>query len=162
MNEAIDTTAPAVEQEMICDKVDRLARELSEALPQWGSGQFMAMVYPEGDARGYWFRNVNAYDRKGQPDPVINAIQAYRDGDKAFCSIKEEDWDSHGGQEAVIEKTYGPPMRVLDNWNQPCTSMEGVIAALRHAAHEADQFSCSDSLTSMVHAVLAYLEGARS
>lgn len=97
-----------------------------------------------------------------EPDPIIAAIQAFDDGNKAFEAIKEKDWDKHGGQEAVIEKTYGPPMRIVGDWDQPCKSTEGAIAALRHAAQEAENFSCSDSLTAMVGAALAYLEGKRS
>ncbi len=47
------------ENELPVDRVTRLAQELAEALPAWMHGQFMAMVYPAGDVRGYWFRNIN-------------------------------------------------------------------------------------------------------
>lgn len=92
-------------------------------------------------------------------DPVIAAVQAYRDGNKAFEAIPSWDHHKHGGEEAVIEKTYGPPMRVLRDWDTPCTTREGAIAALRHALEECDAFSCSDSLTAMTRAALLYLEG---
>ena len=148
----------ARENEFPVDRVERLARELSEALPHWANGQFMAMVYPAGDVRGFWFRSIR-FDRSHEPDPIIAALQAYSDGNKAFTAIPSADHDKHGGEEAVVEKTYGPPMRVVDAWDKPCTSREGAIAALRHALEECDSFSCSDSLTAMTRAALAYLEG---
>ena len=92
-------------------------------------------------------------------DPVIAAVQTYRDGNKAFEAIPSVDHQKHGGEEAVIAKTYGPPMKILNEWDKPCTSREGAIAALRHALDECDAFSCSDSLTAMTRAALLYLEG---
>jgi hypothetical protein len=162
MNEARNTTAPAIEQENICGRVDDLAFELAQTLSRWGGGNFMAMVYPEGDARGYWFRNVNIYDRKGQPDPVADAIQAYRDGNKAFCAIKEKDWLSHGGHDAVIAQTYGPALDALDNWNQAAVTKLGAMAALRFALEEAEDNYCEPSIKSMMRAALGYLEGAQA
>ncbi|ANV26891.1 hypothetical protein BA939_23740 [Rhizobium sp. S41] len=91
-------------------------------------------------------------------DPLVQAVKNFEQGKKAFCSIKEADWPSLGGEDAVIEMTYGAPMRVLDEWNKPCTSLEGAISALRHAVDEADVFSCSESLDSMLRAALGYLE----
>ncbi|RSC31219.1 hypothetical protein EGT36_21325 [Agrobacterium sp. FDAARGOS_525] len=149
----------AREKELPVDRVERLAIELSEALPQWANGQFMAMVYPAGDVRGYWFRSIR-FDRSHEPDPVVAALQAYNDGNKAFEAIGSANFDQHGGEEAVIAKTYGPPMEVIDTWDKPCTTREGAIAALRHALDECDAFSCSDSLTAMTRAALLYLEGA--
>ena len=74
MNANMNTTAVPVEQEMICDKVDRLARELSEALPHWANGQFMAMVYPDGDIRAYWFRSLSRDENGRATDPIVKAI----------------------------------------------------------------------------------------
>lgn len=54
----------STQTELPVDQVERLARELSEALPQWVNGQFMAMVYPAGDIRGFWFRNARNEDSK--------------------------------------------------------------------------------------------------
>lgn len=91
-------------------------------------------------------------------DPVIGMIKAYNDGNEAFCAIKEADWPSLGGEDAVIEMTYGAPMKQLDNWSQPCTSMAGAIAALRFALQESEDFYCEPSVTSMITAALGYLE----
>lgn len=160
MNEETNTTASAVEQEMICDKVDRLARELSEALPQWANGQFMAMVYPAGDVRGYWFRSMTRDENGEKTDPVVTAVQDYRDGCARFNAIDSDDWPLHGGEAAIIDKTYGGPLEALENWDKPCTSLDGVIAALRHALAESDDIYCSYSIGPMLRAALGYLEGA--
>ncbi|WIC86871.1 hypothetical protein A6U93_18535 [Agrobacterium tumefaciens] len=57
------------EKELPVDRVERLANELSETLPQWANGQFMAMVYPAGDIHRFWFRN--ARDEGSKPvDPI--------------------------------------------------------------------------------------------
>ncbi|NTF35528.1 hypothetical protein [Agrobacterium rubi] len=47
------------ETELPVERVERLARELAETLPNWAGGSYMAMVYPEGDGRGYWFRHIS-------------------------------------------------------------------------------------------------------
>lgn len=60
MNEATNTTAKASEQEMICDRVERLALELSEALAEWAGGRFMGMVYPSGHPASFHFRQCGA------------------------------------------------------------------------------------------------------
>lgn len=47
---------------------------------------------------------------------------------KDFASLKDED--------AWVEETYGVPMRVLCNWQQPLTSLEEVREAIRIAFTE--------------------------
>ncbi|WCK24130.1 hypothetical protein [Agrobacterium pusense] len=63
----------AREKELPVDRVERLAIELSETLPQWANGQFMAMVYPAGDIRGFWFRN--ARDEGVKPSDPISRLR---------------------------------------------------------------------------------------
>lgn len=46
------------EMELPVERIERLAGELAETLPKWAGGSYMAMVYPEGDGRGYWFRHI--------------------------------------------------------------------------------------------------------
>lgn len=149
----------ARESELPVDRVDRLARELSEALPQWFNGQFMAMVYPAGDVRGYWFRSLFRGENGEKTDPVVKAVQDYRDGCARFSAINSADWPLHGGEDDVIEKTYGGPMKALENWDRPCASRDGAIAALRHALAESEDIYCSDSIGPMLRAALLYLEG---
>lgn len=47
------------ETELPVERIERLAGELAETLPKWAGGSYMAMVYPEGDGRGYWFRHIS-------------------------------------------------------------------------------------------------------
>ena len=59
-------TTPAIgeamptDHELPVDRVERLARELAETLPKWAGGNYMAMVYPEGDGRGFWFKHISS------------------------------------------------------------------------------------------------------
>ncbi|KNY35576.1 hypothetical protein [Agrobacterium sp. SUL3] len=57
------------ETELPVERVERLAVELSEVLPHWANGQFMAIVHPAGDPRGHWFRNARDEDSK-PVDPI--------------------------------------------------------------------------------------------
>ncbi len=93
-------------------------------------------------------------------DPIIAAITAYRDGNAAFEAIREADWAQYGGEDGVIEKTYGPAMAVLDNWKAPASTRDGAVAALRLAVSEAQGFACcSPAVEAMLTAALAYFEG---
>lgn len=53
-----DPSAAALEP--ICDRVERLAYELSDALSEWNRGTFMGMIYPAGHPMDIHFRNVGA------------------------------------------------------------------------------------------------------
>jgi hypothetical protein len=91
-------------------------------------------------------------------DPVIDAVKAYRDGMAAFNALHEDDWSLHGGEDAVIHKTYGAPLEVLDEWDQPIMTREGAIAALRFVVDENAAYWASDGVGAMVKAALGYLE----
>lgn len=148
------------EKELPVDRVERLARELSDALSHWANGQFMAMVFPAGDIRGFWFRTVSRDERGDEADPIISVINQYYAGIVAFRAIPEEVWPDLGGENAVCQSTYGAAMDALDNWRQPCTSREGAISAMRFAQKESEDYYAEPSVKSMIAAVLAYLEGA--
>ena len=150
------------ENELPVDRVERLARELSEALPHWANGQFMAMVFPVGDARGIFFRTVFRDERGNEADPIISVINRYHAGILEFRDIPEEKWPELGGENAVWQSTYGAAMQALDNWKQPCVSREGAIAALKFAQKESEDYYAEPSVRSMIAAVLAYLEGAEA
>ncbi|OJF97573.1 hypothetical protein [Pararhizobium antarcticum] len=62
-------------------------------------------------------------------DPIISAIQAYKDGCVAFCAVPEDEMEQD--EENVIARTYGAPMEILENWDQPAMTQEGAIVALR-------------------------------
>lgn len=91
-------------------------------------------------------------------DPIIDAVQAYYDGIAAFEAVKEADFDLHGGEDALIAKTYSVPLDVLDEWDQPALTREGAIAALRFVVKEHGAFWHSEGTGGMVKAALAYLE----
>lgn len=148
------------ENELPVDRVERLARELSEALPHWANGQFMAMVFPARDARGIFFRTISRDERGKEADPIISVINRYNAGILEFRAVPEEKWPELGGENAVWESTYGAAMEALDNWKLPCTSREGAIAALKFAQKESEDYYSEPSVRSMIAAVLAYLEGA--
>jgi len=56
----VATAEPATTQEAICDRVQRLSEELSQALDQWAGGMFAAVVYPGDHPMGIEYRNVGA------------------------------------------------------------------------------------------------------
>lgn len=93
-------------------------------------------------------------------DPISTAIEAFRAGNAAFGAIKEEDWPTHGGEEAVIANTYGLPLEVLENWDQPALSLKGAVDALRFANEENRNFESNPTVAAMVAAALAYFEKA--
>lgn len=70
MPNTITAAGEAMPTELPVDKVQRLAADLSKALVAWTGGSYMALVYPEGDNRGYWFRHIkhaeNATDAFGK------------------------------------------------------------------------------------------------
>lgn len=59
MNNPIQRDGEAMPDDSICNQVESLANQLAELLPQWASGQYMAIVHPKGDSRGVWFRSVS-------------------------------------------------------------------------------------------------------
>ncbi|MCF3642999.1 hypothetical protein LXM94_23840 [Rhizobium sp. TRM95111] len=64
-------------------------------------------------------------------DPILDAIARLQAGSAAFMRIPEADWPAHGGEEAVVEATYGPPHDALLEWREPIRSRAGAAAALR-------------------------------
>ncbi|MGO4619014.1 hypothetical protein [Ensifer sp. 2TAB8] len=84
-------------------------------------------------------------------DPIQDAIEAYRDGLAAYNSAPGED-------DETIDRTYGPPLDVLTDWEQPAQTREGAMAALRLALEEERQFKGLPLSLSMLKAALAYFE----
>jgi hypothetical protein len=91
-------------------------------------------------------------------DPLYVAIGHYTAGMATFNVIKEKDWAAAGGEEAVIEGTYGAPMRILEEWQQPAQTREGAIEALKLAIADGEWFDASSIASPMMKAALAYLE----
>jgi hypothetical protein len=93
-------------------------------------------------------------------DPLLDAIRAYHAGMAAYNSISSEDWSLYGGEEVVIEKTYGPPLEAIQQWERPATTRDGAIEALRLALEEASLFSAEDTVSRMLQAAITYFEQA--
>ena len=74
-------------------------------------------------------------------DPILDAIWYYTQGCAAYDSVEEADKDEIG-EAALVSKTYGPPMNVLDNWKSPALTSKGAREALRFALAEGE-ISCS-------------------
>lgn len=89
-------------------------------------------------------------------DPLLAAIADYHAGNAAYSGSAE--FESLADEDAANEATYGPADRKLRTWDRPATTREGALAALRVAQQEANEYSCSDVLNSMINASLAYLE----
>jgi hypothetical protein len=84
-------------------------------------------------------------------DPIISAIQAYRDGNAAYNATPRDD-------EETIARTYGPPLDVLQEWERPAQTREGALEAIR-LAFETEREFMGESLThNMLAAALAYFE----
>ncbi|MDI7865062.1 hypothetical protein MRS76_24400 [Rhizobiaceae bacterium n13] len=97
----------------------------------------------------------NTHTAGNPADPIIAAIDAYHAGNAAYCAQPDED-------DAAIEATYGPPLRVLEDWDQPALTRQGAIAALQLAKKEDGGISCSPIVGNMLDAALAYFEKERA
>ena len=91
-------------------------------------------------------------------DPILSAIAAREVGNAAFAAIPSWDYARHGGEDAVIERPYLAPQRVLDGWALPAKTRSGAIAALKLAQDEIQAFGESPAANAMIKAALGYLE----
>jgi len=92
----------------------------------------------------------------GQPDPIIAAIDAYRLGLATFNATPSDIVEAD--DDAVIARTYGPPMAVLDAWDRPAVTFAGALAALKLAREEMDANQASSIADRMLAAALAFLD----
>lgn len=94
-------------------------------------------------------------------DPLYVAITNYRKGMHQFEIIEEADWDKLGGEDFVVESTYGAPFDVLAEWDEPALTLNGAIEALRFAADECKHFAASPTVEPMIVAALQFFENAK-
>lgn len=87
-------------------------------------------------------------------DPLLDAISAYRAGMAAYSA--REEFSTFEEEDAAIAETYGPPFKVLDDWDQPAQSLSAVREALRLVVDE--QLLASGMSEGLVIAALAYLD----
>lgn len=86
-------------------------------------------------------------------DPLLKAIADYRAGLAAYNATP--DCVTNAIEDQVIACTYGPPMAVLNNWEEPAQSLEGAVEALRTAV---DEGGYSGLLDQMLKAALGYFD----
>lgn len=143
-------------------RVNRLAFELARAMDDWmidlgHEGRpdlWQAQVLPAGFTT--WpvaFRHIGR--ENGIQDPLETAILAYREGDRKFneyVAIDDEDRD------AYIDLSYGPPMEVIRNWEEPATTERSAIAAVKLALHHTEEMWGDDIVASMLRAALGYFD----
>ena len=70
----------ATHDEMICDKLERLTQELSEAMGEYMGGKFQAIVGPDDDVR-FTPIKADAQTAKSQAKALSNALNELRPGD---------------------------------------------------------------------------------
>ncbi|MDE4620631.1 hypothetical protein [Sinorhizobium meliloti] len=97
--------------------------------------------------------NSEAREETGMDDPLLAAIKAYRDGMAAYNAAPADD-------EETVERTYGAPLDVLMDWEEPAQTREGAMAALRLALQEEREFKAAPLATAMLQAALDYFENA--
>ena len=96
------------------------------------------------------------------PDPLRLAIANYHYGMALFELASEEDWDKAGGEEAVIDATYGAPLNALEEWCGPATTKKGAVEAMGVILHEAKFHASSSLIKPMADAVLKFLENGKA
>ncbi|MDW9417413.1 hypothetical protein GOB15_23780 [Sinorhizobium meliloti] len=94
----------------------------------------------------------------GSNDPLLETIMAFRAGTLAYSAVDEREWPLYGGEQAVIAKTYGPPLNALEEWDRPAETRQGALEALRFAHEESLAFQSAPTVAAMVAAALAYFE----
>lgn len=98
---------------------------------------------------------AGAAARPAEPsDPLLDAINDYRAGMAAYCALP--DFKTREEEDAAIAVTYGPPFKVLDDWDRPAQSADAAREALRIVIDE--QLLASGMAEALVTAALAYLD----
>lgn len=150
--------AEAAIAELPVTRVNRLAFELSRAMTEWmddlGYGGvpdlWKAHVYPSSYSEwpvSFQHLGVPAYAE----DPLVDAIGDFRAGMAAYSAADDESPE-------FANATYGAPMDVLSEWDQPARTRQGAIAALKLAKEELSDFLSNGPALPMVTAALAYFD----
>lgn len=94
-----------------------------------------------------------------QDDPLLAVIASHRQANAAFNAVREEDYAHHGGEDEIVQQTFGPTRKRLSEWQTPAQSRVSAIAALGLADEENNANQCSDISRAMVRAALAFFDG---
>ncbi|WP_246655063.1 helix-turn-helix transcriptional regulator [Rhizobium laguerreae] len=93
-------------------------------------------------------------------DPLLIAINAYRDGLAAYDAAEEDDFPLDGGEDNLYAALISGPDAVLTNWRSPATSHQTAIAAISLAERERATFVESPVADAMEAAAIAYWKNA--
>ena len=151
---AVTASLPAIasDVEHPWEKARRLARELSDTLAQVEDGDWFAKVYPaNANLPPVFFGSISALDAKVY-DPLLDAIQAYRDGSADFetnANEHNEDW--------YPSVSYQPPLEALEAWDKPILTHEAAMAALKLVS-EGEVEPLSEMGETLFNLVLAYFD----
>lgn len=120
----------------------------------------------DGDRLGPIMRSIAALsvdeDAAGRvmlssrPEGLLEAINSYRAGLSDFNANAPQDDE---GANAYAERSYIPPMQVLEEWRCAPETKEAALAALTLARDECDRGE-GPIVTAMIDAALAYFEVA--
>ncbi len=131
------------------EKARLLGKELSELLEDLGDAEF-AYIRPSRFQFAVVFGN-HAHDGM---DPLLTAINDYREGCVAYRELPDDSPDS---DDAAIAETYGPAMETLVNWNQRARSREAVVHALELIKSE--RLVIDGMATALLDACIPYIKG---
>lgn len=98
-----------------------------------------------------------------QPSPVAppasltSAIEAYADGMRRFETVDTEGL-ANEQIEALTTETYVPPLKVLEEWEQPAGSWDEALMALRFGIREMEVFYDDSAALRMIKAAFAYFQ----
>ncbi|MBY5408634.1 helix-turn-helix domain-containing protein [Rhizobium leguminosarum] len=95
-----------------------------------------------------------------EADPLLIAINAYRDGLAAYDAAEENDFPLDSGEDDLYAALISGPDAVLTNWQSAATSSESALAAISLAERERAIFAESPVADAMEAAAIAYWKNA--
>ena len=114
------------------------------------------IIIPQGVYMARSIAGFSAAANTAGADPLLQAIQAYRDGAAAYTAAATDDDDAN---DELAERTYVPPLVSLEAWNEPALTQQSAVEALRFALTEAGHFGLSETVRPMLRAALGYFDG---
>lgn len=91
---------------------------------------------------------------KQRKDTLLTAIESFKLSMAAYEAHPGAGTDA---ENAVIEETYGPALRTLQQWSAPAETRAGALAALELASQDLEHSLDGELVTAMVRAALGYL-----
>ncbi|MGT2444497.1 hypothetical protein ACU4I5_18735 [Ensifer adhaerens] len=130
-------------------KARELGKELSGLLEDLGDCEF-AYIRPSRFQLAVVFGN-HAHDGT---DPLLAAINDYREGCAAYRELPDDSPDS---DDAAAAATYGPALETLVNWTQQARSREAVVNALELI--KCERLVMDGMATALIDACIPFIKG---